>query len=65
MPEEIKKSQVVRLWDVFGLGPIMIYIGTTNKLPAWQKLLLMGAGYGTIYYNGKNYLANRKNYAKL
>ena len=62
MPDEIKKSQIVRLWDVFGLGPAMIYIGYTAKLDTWQKWLLLGAGYGTIYYNGKNYLKNREQF---
>jgi hypothetical protein len=62
MPAEIKKSQMVRLWDVFGLGPAMIYIGSTGKLKQWEKLLLIGAGIGTIYYNGMNYLKNRENF---
>ena len=57
---EVKKSQNVRLWDIFGLGPAMIYIGANEKIKPWQKLLLIGAGVGTIYYNGKNYLKNRE-----
>lgn len=61
-PEEIKKSQIVRLWDVFGLGPAMVYIGSTGKLEPWEKLLLISAGLGTIYYNGTNFLKNRENY---
>jgi hypothetical protein len=60
MPEEIKKSQGVRLWDVFFLGPVMMYIGWTNKIPAWQKALLISAGALTVYYNGGNYLRNLK-----
>lgn len=61
--EEIKKSQIVRLWDVFGLGPAMIYIGVRKgtNLNNVEKFLLTGAGALTILYNGKNYLKNRKN----
>ena len=62
-PEEIKKSQFVRLWDIFALGPAMMYIGYAEKLEPWEKVLLIGAGLGTIIYNGQNYLENRKNYA--
>lgn len=64
MPEEIKKSQLIRLWDVFGLAPAMLYIGYTAKLDTWQKYFLLFAGYSTIYYNGKNYLANKVQYEK-
>lgn len=58
---EIKKSQAVRLIDVFALGPVMVYIGSTAKLKDWEKIVLVTSGIGTILYNGKNYLANRKN----
>ena len=60
MIEEIKKSQFVRLWDVFVLGPAMIYIGSTGKLKEWEKMLLIGAGIGTVWYNGRNYLKNKE-----
>ncbi len=60
MLEEIKKSQNVRLWDVFVLGPAMVYIGSTENIKDWQKILLIGAGLGTVWYNGRNYLENRK-----
>ena len=59
MTEEIKKSQKVRLWDVFILGPAMVYIGVNNKLKPWEKAILIGGGLGTIYYNGRNYLRNK------
>lgn len=61
-PPEIKKSQAVRLWDIFGLGPAMIYIGGQKKMKGWEKVLLIGAGLGTIYYNGRNYLKNKELY---
>lgn len=59
-PVEIKKSQFVRLWDIFALGPAMVYIGYAEKLETWEKVLLIGAGIGTIIYNGQNYIANRE-----
>ncbi len=58
---ELQKSQLVRLWDILVFGPAMIYIGYTVKnLSKWQKWFLLLGGYGTIYYNGKNYLINRE-----
>lgn len=63
-PPEIKKSQMVRLWDVFGLGPAMVYIGVTNKIPVYQQILLITAGMATVWYNGRNYLKNAQAYKK-
>lgn len=61
-PEEIKKSQIIRLWDIFGLGPAMVYIGSQKKMKPWEKVLLIGGGLGTIWYNGRNYLRNKEQY---
>lgn len=62
MPDEIKKSQWIRLVDVFALGPFMVYIGVKesnlNEMERWGIIL---AGIGTIVYNGRNYLANLQN----
>ena len=58
---EIKKSQWVRLFDVFALGPFMVYIGAKDsKLTDIERLGIVIAGIGTIIYNGRNYLANRQ-----
>jgi hypothetical protein len=54
------KSQGVRLLDVFLLGPFMIWAGTQQRLPAWAKWGLIGAGIGTITYNAINYARIKK-----
>lgn len=50
------KGQLVRLVDVFLLGPFMIWYGFASEgvLP-WAKGMLVAAGVLTITYNGKNY----------
>ncbi len=56
----IGKPQLVRLFDVFALGPVMILAG--SRLPADQpvlKAVLVASGIGTIAYNGANYLRER------
>lgn len=57
---EIQKSQQVRLIDVFVISPILIYAGTKKALPTWLRYSLIGIGVATAYYNGKNYLSNKK-----
>lgn len=55
--EEHLKTQEIRLMDVLILGPFMIWAGLqTKQLPDIAKLLLIGAGIGTVIYNGNNYL---------
>jgi hypothetical protein len=52
------KSQGVRLFDVFVLGPFMVWAASRQEegLPGWARLGLLLGGLGTILYNGKNYL---------
>lgn len=58
---ELSKSQMIRLYDVFFIGPFMIYIGYKAKgLNNLEKYMLYGLGAATIYYNGKNYWENKK-----
>lgn len=63
---EVQKSQITRLVDVFAIGPIMIYAGSYKALPAFIRFALIVIGVSTIYYNGKNFIANEinKNKAK-
>ena len=61
MYEEIKKSQFVRLLDVFVIGPGCIYLGVSKNLNSLETAFLILVGTGTIIYNGKNYLENKKN----
>lgn len=48
--------QAVRLFDVFLLGPFMVWMGIARSAPRWASILLALAGLGTIWYNGLNYL---------
>ena len=57
--EEHEKSQLVRLADVFLIGPLLIHSGDTkSNLPNWLKVSLIGLGTATILYNGRNYIKN-------
>ena len=59
--KELSKSQNIRLLDVFFIGRFMIYISQKSKgISNLEKFTLLGLGIATIYYNGKNYLDNRK-----
>jgi len=58
----IAKHQWMRLFDVFVLGPLGIYLGykVLNKQdihPTWGAMMI-AYGVGTITYNGNNYLYN-------
>ena len=57
--EEVEKSQIVRLLDVFLIGPVIIYGGAKSSLK-WLKWALILIGIATILYNGRNYLQNEK-----
>jgi len=54
----VGKAQVVRLVDVFLLGPFMLYyaLATSAAAPPLQAALLGAAGVATILYNGYYYL---------
>lgn len=50
--------QLVRLADVFLIGPFIIYAGTRKELPQNIRFGLIAVGIGTIVYNGYNYIKN-------
>jgi len=52
----MEKVQGVRLFDVFLLGPAMIYAGNKRTLTPNLSTLFMLAGIGTIIFNGANYV---------
>ncbi len=55
------KTQTVRLFDVFLVGPLMIWGGyqATARFPiAGAALALLGAA--TVIYNGSNYLERER-----
>ncbi len=49
------KSQPTRLWDVFLLGPFLMWAGTQQRLPQWARTGLVVSGLFTIWYNAENY----------
>ena len=54
--EEMGKAQTVRLYDVFLLGPFMMWAATQTKpLPRWAKATLFISGVATVVYNLHNY----------
>ncbi len=57
---ELSKSQAVRLWDVFFVGPFFIYLGLKKGLNPTEKFLSMSIGAATIYYNGRNFIYNKQ-----
>lgn len=57
---EVAKSQWVRLWDVVGLGPIMVYIGSKYPLKSWERTFMYVGGIGTMIYNLRNLIKDRE-----
>lgn len=55
-------AQKIRLLDVFGIGPLMVYAGmvTEDEIPRWARGALVLFGITTIGYNGMNYLSVRE-----
>jgi hypothetical protein len=51
--------QNVRMFDVFVLGPLMIYTATQKSLPFWLRMTLLFFGITTILYNADNYIKNK------
>lgn len=58
---EYQKSQRVRLYDMFLLGPFLVYIAMKKgALTDWEKFGIGFIAITTILYNGRNYLKNRE-----
>ena len=57
--EKVSKSQLVRLIDVFLLGPFMIWFGViATGVSNIFKAIMIFFGIATVIYNGWNYLVN-------
>jgi len=56
--QAVNKSQLVRLLDVWALGPALVYVGTRQRRRLYRNFLY-AAGLGTIVYNARNYLLNK------
>ena len=58
---EVQKTQEVRLFDVFIIGPFLMYMGMkSGKMTSNEQIILALFGLGTILYNGKNYFEQRE-----
>jgi len=57
--KELSKSQSVRLWDIFFVGPFFIYLSTQDLRPI-EKFISGTIGFATIYYNGRNFIYNKE-----
>jgi hypothetical protein len=61
MTKEISKSQNIRLFDVFALGPFMVYLAYKYKnIKPLERGILGLSGVATIIYNYRNYIANKR-----
>ncbi len=61
MKAEFSKPQYIRLWDVFAVGPLLIFSGASaTKLNPLARVALIGTGCMTIFFNGRNYLLQKK-----
>jgi len=55
------KPQFVRLVDVFFLAPLMVYTAVKYKqVPKSMRIAIFTSGVLTAFYNGRNYLLQRK-----
>ncbi len=56
----IAKAQLIRLYDVFVIGPLMMYgayhMNAYTPRQRVARFLLAGAGIATVLFNGRNYL---------
>lgn len=51
-----QKGQLIRLADVFFIGPFLIYVGFKQGISKSDKYLLIGIGVATIAYNAYNFI---------
>ena len=58
--KEVYYTQLVRIADVFLIGPILIYASSFKVLPTYLRILLFSIGVATIIYNGRNYIKEIK-----
>jgi len=50
----LDKTDLIRLLDVFLIGPLMIYAAKRAPMSEGFKMVLYASGVGTILYNGYN-----------
>ena len=58
---EILASQKVRVFDVYALGPFMVwYAMKSREMGPWSRRILFTAGVYTVIYNWQNYVQAEK-----
>lgn len=62
--EETQKSQLIRLVDVFIVGPIILFAAFKIS-NIWLKIILVIIGISTIWYNGRYYFINKDKLNKI
>ena len=62
--ESLAKSQKVRLFDIYALGPFLIYAALAKKPGRWTRRMLLTSGIMTIAYNLGNYMNIKKELAE-
>jgi hypothetical protein len=54
--ESLIKSQKVRAFDIYALGPFMMWYSVRSKeMPRWPRRALFISGFMTMLYNYENY----------
>lgn len=58
--EKFSKSQLVRFMDITVIGPLLLFWAWRGKLSKGERFMMGLIGAGTVIYNGRNYLKNKK-----
>jgi len=63
--DSLAKTQKVRLFDIYFLGPFLLYAATRKApLGTWTKRTLFVAGIMTVVYNWSKYKTVKEDLAK-
>jgi len=58
--EMFSKSQLTRFLDISVIGPLLLFWAWKGKLSKTERMVMGLIGAGTVIYNGRNYLKNKK-----
>jgi small basic protein len=56
-----RRKQVIRVFDVLVIAPILIYAGYKLGAKSWLGIALIIIGAGTAVYNGMNLVRSKMN----
>lgn len=59
--KQVENAQMVRLWDIFFIAPVLIFIGAKYNIPTLAKTALIVIGIGTFLYNGYFFIKYNNN----